>query len=384
MRADPKAFRAKYRKMAARPARLLPRQRLPLLRRRHGRGRPVRRRAQRADLDPRRPPRRELRHLPQLRRPAGLRHQRLRRGLPRPVHLGPAAVRGLAGAGRLAEGAARGRRTPADRAVRALLPRRRSTSTARARTTTSRSTSTTPRGRSTPRCAPPGCSAGPTCSTGRRCCDDGVRRFDEDALGPPAEPLGADQGGRGRSRATWRRSPTTSASTAALFYDLRDVVGKSGFGIGSAGLPAYNLLVEGYSQALDNDVVLSMKQANIPAVSRFVDSGGRRLLLRERGAPDRRQPAGAAGPHRPAARPHHHRRRGLRGLGGVAVRGGPGLVRPDRARRHPRGGRPAGPGDGQDPLRLRRGQRAGPRRLPGGGGDRRRRWRVGGGSSRPG
>ena len=58
-----------------------------------------------------------------------------------------------------------------------------------------------------------------------------------------------------------------------LFYDLRDLVGKSGVGIGSAGLPAYNVLVEGFSQALDNDVVLSMKQANIPAVSRFVDSG---------------------------------------------------------------------------------------------------------------
>ena len=57
-----------------------------------------------------------------------------------------------------------------------------------------------------------------------------------------------------------------------LFYELRDVVGRSGFGIGSAGLPAYNLLVEGYSQALDNDVVLSMKQANVPAVSRFVDT----------------------------------------------------------------------------------------------------------------
>ncbi|MGB0101797.1 MAG: DUF2252 domain-containing protein [Nocardioides sp.] len=57
-----------------------------------------------------------------------------------------------------------------------------------------------------------------------------------------------------------------------LFYDLRDVVGKSGFGIGSAGLPAYNLLVEGFSQSLDNDVVLTMKQANVPAVSRFVDS----------------------------------------------------------------------------------------------------------------
>ena len=57
-----------------------------------------------------------------------------------------------------------------------------------------------------------------------------------------------------------------------LFYELRDVVGKTGFGIGSAGLPAYNLLVEGFSQALDNDVVLSMKQANVPAVSRFADS----------------------------------------------------------------------------------------------------------------
>ncbi|WP_367650745.1 DUF2252 domain-containing protein [Nocardioides sp. zg-1308] len=57
-----------------------------------------------------------------------------------------------------------------------------------------------------------------------------------------------------------------------LFYELRDVVGKSGFGIGSAGLPAFNVLVEGYSQALDNDVVLSMKQANVPALSRFVES----------------------------------------------------------------------------------------------------------------
>jgi uncharacterized protein (DUF2252 family) len=66
--------------------------------------------------------------------------------------------------------------------------------------------------------------------------------------------------------------PPSKRFDRELFYELRDVVGKSGFGIGSAGLPAYNLLVEGYSQALDNDVVLSMKQANIPALSRFVDS----------------------------------------------------------------------------------------------------------------
>lgn len=67
--------------------------------------------------------------------------------------------------------------------------------------------------------------------------------------------------------------PESKRFDRELFYELRDVVGKTGFGIGSAGLPAYNLLLEGYSQALDNDVVLSMKQANVPALSRFVQTG---------------------------------------------------------------------------------------------------------------
>lgn len=66
--------------------------------------------------------------------------------------------------------------------------------------------------------------------------------------------------------------PESKRFDRELFYEVVDVVGSSGFGIGSAGLPAYSVLVEGSSQALDNDVVLSMKQANIPAVSRFVDS----------------------------------------------------------------------------------------------------------------
>jgi uncharacterized protein (DUF2252 family) len=66
--------------------------------------------------------------------------------------------------------------------------------------------------------------------------------------------------------------PSDKRYDRRLFYDLRDLVGKSGFGIGSAGLPAYNVLVEGFNQALENDVVLSMKQANVPAVSRFVDT----------------------------------------------------------------------------------------------------------------
>lgn len=68
-----------------------------------------------------------------------------------------------------------------------------------------------------------------------------------------------------------------------LFYEVRDVVGRSGFGIGSAGLPAYNILVEGYTQSLDNDVVLSMKQANVPAISHVVDRGKVEKYFRHEG-----------------------------------------------------------------------------------------------------
>jgi uncharacterized protein (DUF2252 family) len=50
-----------------------------------------------------------------------------------------------------------------------------------------------------------------------------------------------------------------------VVYTVKDVAGRSGFGIGSAGLPAYTVLIEGYNQALDNDVVLSMKQGNVAA-----------------------------------------------------------------------------------------------------------------------
>jgi uncharacterized protein (DUF2252 family) len=57
----------------------------------------------------------------------------------------------------------------------------------------------------------------------------------------------------------------------SVSYAVKDVVGRAGFGIGSAGLPAYSLLVEGRTQALENDVILSMKQGNVPAPSRVVD-----------------------------------------------------------------------------------------------------------------
>jgi len=56
----------------------------------------------------------------------------------------------------------------------------------------------------------------------------------------------------------------------SIAYRVKDVVGKAGFGIGSAGLPAYNILIEGYTEALDNDIVLSMKQGNVAAPARVV------------------------------------------------------------------------------------------------------------------
>jgi uncharacterized protein (DUF2252 family) len=57
----------------------------------------------------------------------------------------------------------------------------------------------------------------------------------------------------------------------SISYRVKDVVGATGFGIGSAGLQAYNLLVEGRSQAIENDIVLSMKQGQVAAPSRVVD-----------------------------------------------------------------------------------------------------------------
>jgi uncharacterized protein (DUF2252 family) len=51
-------------------------------------------------------------------------------------------------------------------------------------------------------------------------------------------------------------------------FNIKDIVLRKGVGIGSAGLPSYNLLLEGHSQALENDVILYMKQGQVPAISR--------------------------------------------------------------------------------------------------------------------
>jgi uncharacterized protein (DUF2252 family) len=70
--------------------------------------------------------------------------------------------------------------------------------------------------------------------------------------------------------ARWKETVHPPRRKRDVAYDVKDVVGTGGFGIGSAGLPAYNVLIEGYDQALENDVVLSLKQGNVAAPSRVV------------------------------------------------------------------------------------------------------------------
>ncbi|MGG8407482.1 DUF2252 domain-containing protein, partial [Streptomyces sp. 12297] len=66
-------------------------------------------------------------------------------------------------------------------------------------------------------------------------------------------------------------------------YRVKDVVGRRGVGIGSAGLPSYNILLEGHSDALENDVVIYLKQAQTPAVSRHITERSVREYFRHEG-----------------------------------------------------------------------------------------------------
>ncbi|MFD7440414.1 DUF2252 domain-containing protein [Streptomyces sp. NPDC059909] len=82
-------------------------------------------------------------------------------------------------------------------------------------------------------------------------------------------------------------------------YRVKDVVGRRGVGIGSAGLPSYNILLEGNSDALENDVVIYMKQAQTPAVSRhmtdervrgYFQHEGHRTVISQRALQDHADP----------------------------------------------------------------------------------------------
>jgi uncharacterized protein (DUF2252 family) len=75
--------------------------------------------------------------------------------------------------------------------------------------------------------------------------------------------------------------PTSALQTPAA--QVKDVVLRKGVGIGSAGLPSYNLLLEGHTEALENDVVIYMKQAQVPAVARYIEDENIRGYFRHQG-----------------------------------------------------------------------------------------------------
>ncbi|NES12555.1 MULTISPECIES: DUF2252 domain-containing protein [Micromonospora] len=77
--------------------------------------------------------------------------------------------------------------------------------------------------------------------------------------------------------------PEATARLRPVAANIKDVVLRKGVGIGSAGLPSYNLLLEGHTQALENDVVIYMKQAQVPAVARHIDDERVRSYFRHQG-----------------------------------------------------------------------------------------------------
>ncbi|GID26375.1 DUF2252 domain-containing protein [Paractinoplanes brasiliensis] len=68
-----------------------------------------------------------------------------------------------------------------------------------------------------------------------------------------------------------RYLPTLPEQTRPVASHIKDIKLRKGVGIGSAGLPSYNMLLEGHTQALENDVIIYMKQAQVPAVARWID-----------------------------------------------------------------------------------------------------------------
>jgi uncharacterized protein (DUF2252 family) len=83
--------------------------------------------------------------------------------------------------------------------------------------------------------------------------------------------------------AAFRDYLTTLPSARPVSTTIKDIKLRKGVGIGSAGLPSYNLLLEGHTEALENDVIIYMKQAQVPAVARWIDDARVQGYFRHQG-----------------------------------------------------------------------------------------------------
>ncbi|MGI9159648.1 MAG: DUF2252 family protein, partial [Saprospiraceae bacterium] len=57
---------------------------------------------------------------------------------------------------------------------------------------------------------------------------------------------------------------------AKMTYKVKDIARRKALGIGSAGLKIINFLLEGETEALENDILISMKTATPAAAARYV------------------------------------------------------------------------------------------------------------------
>lgn len=99
---------------------------------------------------------------------------------------------------------------------------------------------------------------------------DGVYEIDSDAEAAVLEAFD-------------RYLTTLPVGTRPLSTKIKDIKLRKGVGIGSAGLPSYNILLEGHTEALENDVVIYMKQAQVPAVARWIDDERVKSYFRHQG-----------------------------------------------------------------------------------------------------
>jgi uncharacterized protein (DUF2252 family) len=96
--------------------------------------------------------------------------------------------------------------------------------------------------------------------------DDYERRF---SIGEGVYEVEPDVAGR--VTAAFHDYLGTLSAARPVSTTIKDIKLRKGVGIGSAGLPSYNLLLEGHTEALENDVILYLKQAQVPAVARWID-----------------------------------------------------------------------------------------------------------------
>ncbi len=69
---------------------------------------------------------------------------------------------------------------------------------------------------------------------------------------------------------TYQETLVHGAQQPPIRFDVLDCVKLAALGIGSAGLPAYSVLIEGESEAIGNDIIITLKQGQEAALGRVI------------------------------------------------------------------------------------------------------------------